>query len=657
MSEQMKPLIRDGAGTISLKIAPQDDNETVLLQDYDATVLLGDSNSTMQVEAGGVITSIPRELYQLPEGARLQNRYIVKDILGFGGFGITYSALDTTLDQRVAIKEYYPASLVNRTPGSHQVEVFSKKQMGEYQKGVRRFLEEARNMALFSKEEDIVNVYNYFEENGTAYLVMEYLDGMSLKAYTTKNGNNERLSAEETIRIIKSVIGALRKLHTKHIIHRDISPDNIFMLKSGVVKLIDFGAARFAGESEEAKALTIELKPGFAPKEQYQSKGKQGPWTDIYALGATMYRTLTGRMPDESVNREVGKDPLVEPKILEPSIPDSLNNIILRCMAIELQLRFQNVDELERALEGKKKVRSVKGELIARRAVRASVVAVIVAALGVFAWKEYEYIQNQYDKANLVPCTVTAAPLQTDNQEDVAAIFDSSIADFKSEYPYVDVKVVSDTASDTDAKGVFEMDMDEMAQQLKGGQLADLTEAYDLLDPSLYQFGDQLVEVTGKNVLPTGYNLPIIYRNTTVSDKAAENSKDAFLAGKSQYFVGTVLDYHEIQQKLAGIYEMKAVDKENERIELLGIWGVGKNADEDVQNASVRLVYYLSSEQAQDVEYLQRNNGIPLYKEAVDIFYSINPELEFLSNDALKLTTDNLGKLDQDYLNGVYQDL
>ena len=157
-------------------------------------------------------------------------------------------------------------------------------------------------MAKFSQHANIVNVYDYFEANNTAYIVMEYMDGISLKDYLKKMGG--KVSPAAALEIIRPVMEALKAIHAEGVVHRDISPDNIFILKNGQVKVLDFGAARLSVGDEE-KTLSVVLKPGYAPPEQYRSKSRQGPFTDIYALGATLYRMLTGMAPEESVDRLV----------------------------------------------------------------------------------------------------------------------------------------------------------------------------------------------------------------------------------------------------------------------------------------------------------------------------------------------------------------
>lgn len=296
------------------------------------------------------------EINQLPIGTMLNNRYVIGQVLGFGGFGITYKVWDTKLDAVCAIKEYYPSGFVNRNPRTNEIIVFSGKRSAEFEFGLSRFIEEAVNLAKFSEHDNIVHAFEYFEENKTAYIVMEFLDGVPLNRYLQEN----KISCNESVDIALKVCAALKCVHSNGIVHRDISPDNIFMCKDGRVKIIDFGAARFSAEDE--KQRTIILKPGFAPPEQYESVSSQGPWTDIYALGATLYYLLTGVKPEESTNRKI-EDNLQPPHELNENIPEYISNSVMKAMAVDRHLRFNSDDEFDKALNNKRKVVPLKDEV------------------------------------------------------------------------------------------------------------------------------------------------------------------------------------------------------------------------------------------------------------------------------------------------------
>ena len=260
--------------------------------------------------------------------------------IGFGGFGVIYHAWDMQLEIQVAIKEYYPNGLVNRVPGQEKVVVYSGNRRDQFDYGKERFLAEARTMAKFSSHANIVNVYDYFEANNTAYIVMEYLEGITLKQYLREN---QRIAPEDLIELLVPLIESLDEIHSQGMIHRDISPDNIMVLPDGRIKLMDFGAARDYTEFGE-KSLSIVLKPGYAPPEQYQTHGIQGPWTDIYALCATMYKCITGITPAESIQRII-EDTVQPPSALGIPIPSGMEYALMKGLSISQKNRYQNLND------------------------------------------------------------------------------------------------------------------------------------------------------------------------------------------------------------------------------------------------------------------------------------------------------------------------
>lgn len=284
--------------------------------------------------------------HYLPPGTILAGKYLVGRGLGHGGFGTTYIARDQVLGIKLAIKEYLPQDCASRTPGSNMVTPFSGEGAKRFADGLESFLQEARTLARFDGSPNIVGVRDFFTENGTAYLVMNYLEGITLKQYLVRSGGKP-VPFNKMLGILLPVMDALRTVHAAGLLHRDVSPDNIFLTTSGQVTLIDFGAARQSMNLQQS--MSVILKPGYAPEEQYRSRGHQGPWTDIYALGATMYRTLTGKIPPEALER-LNRDCLIPPSQMGISIPPHAEAAILRAMAVHAQDRFQTIDEFRTAL-------------------------------------------------------------------------------------------------------------------------------------------------------------------------------------------------------------------------------------------------------------------------------------------------------------------
>ena len=282
----------------------------------------------------------------LKPGVILKERYKIEEVIGAGGFGITYRAWDPLLQSYVAIKEYYPSGIATRSADSSKVCVPVGQEQREYHRGRIRFLKEAQDVARFQSEPNIVSIYDYLEENDTAYMVMEYLHGCTLKQYIREHGG--RLDTDHILHICLSVLDALAVVHKAGMIHRDISPENIFICEDLTVKLIDFGAAKQVYLDGE-QTMSVVLKPGYAAPEQYAKKDKQGPWTDIYALGATLYFAATGEKPEESFGR-VLEDTIKPVCEVNPEIPRAMSQVIMRAMSVKIEDRYQTVEAMREAL-------------------------------------------------------------------------------------------------------------------------------------------------------------------------------------------------------------------------------------------------------------------------------------------------------------------
>lgn len=281
-----------------------------------------------------------RENACLPHFTVLEERYLLGRVLGAGGFGITYKAWDFRTNTLCAIKEYYPIGCAVRAEGNQRIFPKSSDQQEEYDYGKKQFLEEARLLHEIAWVKGIVNAYADFEENNTAYYVMEYIDGINLKAYCNQHGN--RIPIREAIGFIIEAGKILQTLHTQcGIIHRDVSPENIMISVNGTVKLIDFGCARKRNVSLKYEK-TISLKPGFAPPEQYVATIPQGSYTDVYALASTFYYMVVGHKIPDAKERQAGQSYQILHEYSN-EIPKDISEAVDQALHLDYRLRIQTV--------------------------------------------------------------------------------------------------------------------------------------------------------------------------------------------------------------------------------------------------------------------------------------------------------------------------
>ena len=395
-----------------------------------------DNTYTVCPYCGQVEYSKAKEPIHLTPGTILSNRYIIGLEVGSGGFGIVYKAWDMKLETIVAVKEFFVSRLMTRAEGLKNL-IVSKKSYEEYEYRKERFLAEARDMAKFGAHKNIPNVFEYFEENNTAYIVMELLQGASLSEYIKQNGG--MIDIDFALMITNEVGNALRSLHEKNIIHRDVAPDNIYICsgKELRIKLMDLGAAKLADVTDDV--IDIVLKPGYSPTEQYDNSDNIGPWTDIYALGATLYVMLTGVKPDESTNRKQS-DEVRYPHMINPAISENLSNSIMKAMALDIHMRFKNVEEFLKAINGERKVVSLVKER--KRRNRKRIMSVLAACLvllvgaGMVLGTYFEKKSQQY----LKPADITVWFAVEDGSSEENAM-KAMKEDFEKKFPDVTVEL------------------------------------------------------------------------------------------------------------------------------------------------------------------------------------------------------------------------
>ncbi|HPC92994.1 MAG TPA: bifunctional serine/threonine-protein kinase/formylglycine-generating enzyme family protein [Myxococcota bacterium] len=300
-------------------------------------------------DAGTRGRPVENPVFCLPAGTLLDGKYSIGRVLGAGGFGITYLAVDENRGLRVAIKEYMPRSDAVRSSDGVSILPGTVDDQDSFEFGLQKFVEEARVLARISEKDNprIVSIHGFFKANGTAYLVMRYLEGQTLSGLLKSKGGS--LPENEAIVILTAMLDGLREIHSAGLIHRDIKPQNVFITNDGGIKLIDFGAARYA-QGAQSRGLTQVFTPPYAPSEQYSLRGDQGPWTDIYAVGVTFYQMLTARLPDDALSR------LRDPTFVGPhaatggKVSKALDGVIAKAMSPEVGDRYRSVDEFFEAL-------------------------------------------------------------------------------------------------------------------------------------------------------------------------------------------------------------------------------------------------------------------------------------------------------------------
>lgn len=597
----------------------------------------------------------PKESYHLQPGMVLAGKYIIGTVIGFGGFGVIYRAWDRNLETVVALKEYYPTTFLSRITGEKQVNVYDKKNLQAFEKGKKEFLEEARNMAKFNAHPNIIHVYDFFEENGTAYFVMEYLDGCNLKTFmqiSRKRGTP--MSVDTALEITQSVLSALKETHTAKIIHRDIKPGNIFVCKDGKIKVIDFGAARFS-DSETEKTRTIIITPGYAPAEQYQTKSKQGPFTDIYAVAAVLYEMLTGIKPDESINRKI-EDLVVEPRKLNQDVPAHINSAVMRALAIQPEIRFQTVDQFSRALISEKEVRDAKKEIRFRKRRRiiriAGIFLMLAAGCAVCAW-QYLKIRKE---AILSPAVISIwVPYAQDElKADKEQLIQSMADEYLQNNENISVEITAiatekyketlqNALDDGNAPVLFD------SSCLGTEYYEKLSDLHKLLKFSLFQPEDYyLLDVYQEyypscKQFPIAFNVPILYTNALTyqaeeMDEMIQHSLENFLNQKTASYIGGIQDYKEVQEKLSGVYEITFPD-DLEGIEgsFEELWSISASATEDEYAAAIRLLYYFLSETSQDYLTVQNDCHLPLNRNIMQVYLDVNSDFEGMEEYVEKL--------------------
>ena len=618
----------------------------------------------------------------LQPGWEIAGRYRIESVIGLGGFGVTYCAYDQKLACTVALKEYFPSGVANRIPGSKEVSLYAGKRTEEFRQGYTRFLNEARNMIQFQSVPNVVQVREYFEENGTAYIVMEYLRGHTLKTEIER----APLTWERAVTIGAVICGALTALHRKGIVHRDVSPDNIFLCDDGRIKLIDFGAARV---SMQQTPLTVVFKDCFTPPEQYSRSAHQGPQTDIYALGATLYTAMLGKKPESALNRWP-TDHLKAPHTLKPEIPEPVSNAVMQALALEPELRFSSAEEFSRALlqyQQTKSLEKTRKEKQRRKWISLLSVFLVLAIVGGtvgYLWISRTAQETLPDAA--IDVWFTADPLRASGQNKIAAL-NAAASAFQTLYPNVELRLQSiapdqyeqrlkQAQQDGSLPVLFERTAQSTDLACNAKALRQLNRQYD---PAGFRLG---APVSGDYAV-LGLGLPVLYASNacaegigfdfrqassatlaslagldlkagmdasflpayevlfqssipeTDSMTVSADALDAFLSGEQGLYYGSTADAADVQTQLAGRYQLYAVQSPERACMLQNVWSVTQQSSKKETACAVRFLSYLLSEDGQRCLYLENQYpSIPVSSTVYEQYRNIAGELADVLTDA-----------------------
>lgn len=602
--------------------------------------------------------SEPEQAYRLAPGTVLHKRYVIGVSIGIGGFGITYKAFDAMLRMIVAVKEFYPAGLVNRAGGERKVGIFSGEKKAEFQRQLARFLEEARNMALFSKEQDIVNVYDFFEENQTAYIIMEYVDAPLLKDELKKR----RFSPEEAASYMQAILEALEKVHGHGIIHKDVSPDNIFLTGEDTIKLFDFGAARLKG-SERTEAVVV--KAGYTPPEQYTSQDEQTLSMDIYAAGAVFYEMLTGEKPVDSRDRVI-RDELKGFKECGVQADEYLQRIVCKALALEPRLRFQTAGEFKEALVHRKMVLLPQEEIRKNRRIRRILTAVLAAvillaggalALGMTVFSSRDRIDVEklaHEELSIwLPVQdeqAGEALVQTLSQS-VAHVCPQLTVHAQAVASEDYAEMVQNAAAQGSLPDVFCTDGLD-ASFLEADACEELSRLLDTMDLSDYLYLEQLEQAESVYALPTAMQAGIVYISEAkiqteampdvveIGALAQQDDSIGYADAKEQDVFARFQDTADPLSWIAGgMSDMDAVEAVTveavpstdftavpvvEEGKLVGClehaYAVKKGGDRNRQDAAMALLSLLLSEGMQSAAYMDNRDGLPLNRSVLESY-------------------------------------
>lgn len=615
----------------------------------------------------------------LQPGSLLHNdRYIIGCALNAGGFGIVYKAFDKTLEIIVAIKEFFPSALATRMIGKKDIILVQNNRGISYEQAKENFLTEARIMEKFKTNPNICAGYDWFEENNTAYIVMEYIEGVNVRDFMQMN--EYKLDLESTKWIARQVMNALKDIHAKGYIFRDLTPDNIMITTDydkddrNIVKLIDFGAAVNVKTKVDTANDDVILKPGYAPIEQYVSGGVLEPHTDIYALGASIYRMLSGLVPYEATdrNKEDCLEHLVE---IDDTIPDYIDKSVMKAMAVDKKIRFQNVEDFEKAFINEQEVMYPEEELRKLRRRKKVFFSLLIVICLVLASVLF-YVKQKRDIGikNITVEKDQISVMLPYNEELEKKQLSEIVNDYEKENNQIKVKIefikeneyYQTLQNKKELPTVFLTD-----GSIKNEKMADLDRLIDSINLDNYYFFEESKDQF-KKAIPLGFDGAVCYVNTAmgneegtlkekdINEKVSFNedylttlsnkkitykSKQDFLNETTSYYVGNISEWDEIVEKLAGQWDVKPYTS-TLHVRFGDFVAISNESTKNQKNAGMLFIYELLTDLAQNNRYIQ-NGGtelVPVNKETCEIFFKTHGDFAFIE-DINKVKTYGLNEI------------
>lgn len=613
----------------------------------------------------------------------LNNRYIIGAVIGVGGFSIVYKAYDTNLNRIIAVKELFPPLLVNRIAGQNEVIVTSSSNIPQFNYMLNRFRVEVNSLSKLVDHPNIVSIYDCVTENNTAYIIMEYLVGETLHDHLRRLAKispaQAKLSPAQAQRIAIDVLSALSAVHSRGIVNRDIKPSNIYLCSDGSIKLIDFGAAKYAALPDDPSMICSKIyTDGFAPPEQYRDNKEQGVRTDIYAVGATMYCMLTSFVPPPSPDIEKKLIRLTPPIKLASNITDNMNRAVLKAMSVDQRLRFSSAEKFKKTLEKNRRVRTDDEELVVRkrRRITAAVSLLLLVCMAVLGgWYYLSQLRNS-DSSQVMLLDDEAISVYVcvddEEQEQAQAVYDtieSGFAEYAAGVTDHNIEVSVECIPEREFGSVLDA-ADDAAVLMCGGSGFENPSEGDWLDSLLDS--SYMFERSAANGFMTTFDVDILYinkklLNDTGADAALLNSVEGIMSigevvaapglfgtydsftvsesaladfcdGRIMFCAAKVSDIQMVSQALPGYYQAVAIPGGKICAGGTDVWHINGDASENQQHAAELFLSYLAGDEAQDILCLQNQNGIPTDADIYQLYINYHPELYSVLDDRSSYT-------------------